>query len=195
MTAAVALALPAVIFAILLLAPDAFSATWRGSRTPTINGILLAPIAAFFVVAFNASVLDLSFALLPAGVCAVIAVLLGLGAAARPMPGALWAAILFLAAYGGGYGFGGLVFADIRFDHGQPQVFQTAVLTHSTSYGRGGTSYHLTLAPFGPVTVPANVRVSSATYAALNPGDVACVTLRPGALKMAWYTTALCPAG
>jgi hypothetical protein len=111
------------------------------------------------------------------------------------MPGGLAAAILFLAVYGAGYGFGGLVFADMRFDHGQSQTFQTTVQSRHESHGRGGTGYHLVLAPFGPVTTPASARVSPAAYAALNIGDVACVTLHPGALKMAWYTAGVCAPG
>jgi hypothetical protein len=191
--AAATLVLPALIFALLLYAPEAFGQTLRGTRTRTVSLVLILPPFILFATALGAGVLDTHYALLPAGVCAAIAVLLGLGAAARPMPGSLVAAIIFLALYGAGYGFGGLVYADVRFDRDPGQLFPARVLGHDVTHGRGGPSYRLMLEPFGPVTRPVGAAVSSETYARLNPGDTACATLHPGALRMAWYRVGLCP--
>jgi hypothetical protein len=186
------LALPAVVFALLLYAPEAFGQTLRGTKTRTVSVVLMLPVFMLFVSALGAGVLDSHYALPPAGVCAAIAVLLGLGAAARPMPGGLVAAIVFLALFGAAYGYGGLVYADIRFDRDPGQLFQAPVSDHHVSHGRGGPSYHVTLAPWGPVTRPVSAVVPSETYARLNPGDTACVVLHPGALRMAWYRVGLC---
>jgi hypothetical protein len=193
--AAAALILPAAVFALLLVSPEAFAQTLRGTRTRTISVILLFPSFMLFVGTLNAGVIDAHFALLPGAVCAVIAVLLGLGAARRPMPGGLVAAIVFLALFGAGYGYGGLVYADTRLDASPGQLFQAQVLARWTSFGRGGETYHLTLAPWGPVSRSLSVITSRATYMALNPGDTACMTLRPGALGMEWYQTGLCNPG
>lgn len=189
------LVLPALVFALLLYAPEAFGQVLRGTKTRTISLVLALPVFMLFVSALNAGVLDSHDALLPAAVCAAIAVLLGLGAATRPMPGGLAAAIIFLALFGAAYGYGGLVYADIRFDHDPGQVLQAQVQDHDVSHGRGGPAYHLTLAPWGPMTTPHRVTVTAQTYGQLNPGDLACVTLHPGALRMAWFRAAACAAG
>jgi hypothetical protein len=193
-----ALAVPALVFAMLLIAPDALGATFRrwGGRAGqrTISPILMLAVVGLFVVGIAAGVVDATLALLPAGVCAVIAVLLGLGAARRPMPGGLVGAVIFLALYGAAYGYGALIFADIRFDRAPAQPFQALVENRYVSRGRNGPAYTLVLAPFGPVTKQVRASVSAASYAALDVGAVACVALHPGALKMAWFTAAACPA-
>jgi hypothetical protein len=192
--AVLTLVVPALVFALLLIAPEAFGQTLRGTRTRTISPILLAPPMVLLATALTSGVLDSRHALLPAAVCAAIAVLLGLGAATRPMPGGLAPAIVFLALFGAAYGYGGLVYADLRFDGEPGQVFRTQVQARSVSHGRGGAGYRLTLAPWGPVSAPVDVGVPERTYAALNPGDTACVTLHPGALRMEWFRAGLCPS-
>jgi len=189
------LAVPAAVFAILLYAPEAFGQVLRGTKTRTVSLVLMLPVFMLFVSGLNAGVLDSHYALLPAAVCAAIAVLLGLGAATRPMPGSLVAAIVYLALFGAGYGYGGLIYADIRFDHDPGQVFQAQVQDHSITHGRGAPTYRLTLAPWGPVATALSVVVPAQAYAQLNPGDLACVTLHPGALRMAWFRTSACAAG
>jgi hypothetical protein len=193
--AVAALITPAVVFALLLAAPEAFGQTLRGSKTRTINLILILPALSLFISALGAGVLDSRLALLPAAICAAIAVLLGLGAAARPMPGSVGIAITFLLAFGGLYGYGGLVFADVRFDTAAPQTFQAVVQSRYTTHGRGTTHHHLVLGPWGPVAGTLTADVPAATYDALNPGDRACVSLHPGALKMEWYAVGPCNSG
>lgn len=197
--AAIAMIAPAIVFALLLISPESFGATFRrwGGRPGqrTISPALILPVVGLLVAATNASVIDTTLAFLPAGVCALIAVLLGFGAASRPMPGGVLAAVLFFVLFGGLYGYGGLIFADVRFDGAQAQSFDAAVQNRYENTGKSTAGLFLVLAPFGPVTRNLTVRVDRAAYTALNIGDEACVAYHPGALKMPWITAAACPAG
>jgi hypothetical protein len=195
--AVAALAVPAIVFALLLTVPEAFGVTFRrwGGRAGqrTISPLLLLSVLGLFVVAIAAGVVDVALALVPAAVCALIAVLLGLGAARRPMPGGLVEAVIFLALFGAAYGYGGLIFADMRFDRGPTQTYQARVENRYVSRGRNGPSYTVVLAPFGPVAKQVRAGVSAPAYAALNVGSLACVALHPGALRMPWFTAGACP--
>jgi hypothetical protein len=187
------LILPLAVLALLLYAPEAFSAPVRGSRTGRrmISPILAFPSMGLLIAALSAHLTDATPALAPAAICAVVVVLLGLGAAARPMPGGVVSAIAFLAVFGGAYGYGAMVYADMRFDGDAAQRFRTEVRDRYETHGRGA-HYHVSLAPFGPLAQPASVSVPYATYSALITGDLACVSLHPGALNMAWYEAAAC---
>ena len=188
------LMLPALVFALLLMAPEAFGRILRGTRIQTISLAPLLPVFALAMSSLQTGRLDIRYALAPTAVCSAIAVLLGLGAASRPMPGGLAATVIFLALFGAAYGYGALMYADVRFDHAVGQMFEAKVQDRNESHARGGPSYRLTLAPWGPVTAPVSATVTAQAYARLNPGDTACVTLYPGALGMAWYRAGLCPA-
>lgn len=186
-----ALVCPALVFAILLAFPWAFGVTSRTGKR-TVNYALILSAMGLAAAGASAHALDLQYALLPAGVCAVIAVMLGIGAAAQPLPGDRWSALLFLVVFGAAYGFGAMVYADVRFDNGPGQVFEAQVQGQHLSYGRHSTYYHLVLAPFGTFAQPFDAYVSHADYQALKTGDVACVTLHPGALRMRWYRAGVC---
>ncbi|MDR3513733.1 MAG: hypothetical protein P4L73_19020 [Caulobacteraceae bacterium] len=188
-----ALVVPALVFAILLVSPPAFAMRDRRGRR-SVNILLLLPVMGLAMAALGSRALDQHYALLPAALCAAIAVLLGIGAAAQPLPGSQLGAVIFLVLFGAGYGYGGMVFADVRFDHSAGQPFQTQVRNRYVSRGRS-TSYHLVLAPWGPLAQPLDAGVPAKTYAALQDGDLACVTLHPGALRMAWYQVAACNPG
>lgn len=186
-----ALVCPALAFAVLLAFPWAFGVTSRTGRR-TVNFGLVFAVMGLAAAGLAGHPMDLQYALLPAGVCALIAVMLGVGAAAQPLPGDRGSAILFLVIYGAAYGFGGMTYADVRFDQDSGQLFQTEVQGEHVSYGRHSTNYHLTLAPFGGFAQPFDAEVPRAVFQALKPGDTACVTLHPGALRMRWYHAGLC---
>jgi hypothetical protein len=189
--AAGALICPALAFALLLMAPQAFGVTTRSGKR-TINYFLIFPAGGLVAVGLGAHPLEQQYAILPAAVCALIAVMLGIGAAAQPLPGGRWSALLFLVLFGGAYGYGGMVFADTRFDHDPGQVYQAQVQRRYSTYSRHGQNYHLVLGPWASFTQPFDAGVSRAAYDALHEGDSACVTLHPGALRMPWYEVHSC---
>lgn len=187
------LAAPTVIFAILLLAPQAFVMTTRRSQIRMLNVFMALPILVMVGVSFGAGVLDVRSAFIPAALCAAITLLLGLGLAARRVPGRLLAGLIFFGLYGAVYGYGAMILADTRLDHADGQAFQSQVLRRYIG-GSRSTTYHLVLAPWGPVAGPDNVTVTSGLYHQVQEGQTVCVTLHPGLLRMPWRTVAVCPA-
>jgi hypothetical protein len=99
--------------------------------------------------------------------------------------------VLLLFGMGCCYGYGVAVLADTELDQSPGEQFRVGVLSGRVSRGRS-TSYHLTLAPWGPRTKPDEVSVSSALYARVQPGSVVCVHRGPGALEISWYVVTLC---
>ena len=98
-------------------------------------------------------------------------------------------ATLFLAvAYGGGV----TAMADALLDRSAPHVFQSEVLQKRISGGRS-TTWYVRLAPWGPRDQPAEVSVHSSFYSSVQPGQIVCVYLYPGALKIPWFEIAHCP--
>jgi hypothetical protein len=190
--APLSLALPAVVFALLLAAPEAFGVTHRrtGRRTPNV-------LPAFSVMGLIISAGHVGFltwrpALTFAGFGAAIALVLGLGLVGKRLPGGIWLSALLWAGFGGAYGYGATVFADTTFDHDPGQIFRAQIEREYVSHSRSSSTPHLVLAPWGPVGRETDISVTNQTYHALAVGDAACVTLRPGALGMAWYRAAVC---
>ncbi|HET7108972.1 MAG TPA: hypothetical protein VFI38_19315 [Candidatus Acidoferrum sp.] len=98
-------------------------------------------------------------------------------------------ATLFLSlAYAGGV----TAMADSLLDHSIPRGFQAEVLQKRISSDRS-TTWYLRLAPWGPQNQPDEVSVSSSLYSSVEPGQLVCVYLHPGALKISWYEVARCP--
>ncbi|HXJ12447.1 MAG TPA: hypothetical protein VNH19_09260, partial [Candidatus Limnocylindrales bacterium] len=97
-------------------------------------------------------------------------------------------ATLFIAvAYGGGV----TAMTDTLLDRSLPRVFQTEVLNKRISSGRS-TTWYLRLAPWGPQAQPAEVSVHSSLYNSVQPGQIVCVSLYPGTLKILWFRVAHC---
>ena len=97
-------------------------------------------------------------------------------------------ATLFIAvAYGGGV----TAVTDTLLDRSLPRVFQTEVLNKRISSGRS-TTWYLRLAPWGPQAQPAEVSVHSSLYNSVQPGQIVCVSLYPGTLKILWFRVAHC---
>jgi hypothetical protein len=98
------------------------------------------------------------------------------------------ATLLLAVAYGGGV----TAMADALLDRSAPQVFQAEVLQKHISSGRS-TTWYLLLAPWGPQDHAADVSVSRSLYSSVQPGQIVCVHLYPGTLKIPWFQIAPCP--
>lgn len=96
------------------------------------------------------------------------------------------------ALIGVGFMFGAIAEADAQLDSTPGQTFQTHVVSMYVSHGRRSTTYSMTLSPWGEETQDNSHDVSSSLYDQLSPGDAACVTLHPGALRLRWYVISTC---
>jgi hypothetical protein len=184
---------PVVLFALLIYAPQAFVMTARRSQTRMLNVLMAGPAFCLVIVAFGAGVLNVKYAFAPASLCAAITLLLGLALAARRLPGSLLAGLVFFGVYGAAYGYGAMIFADTRLDHAEGQPFQSQILQRYIGGGRS-TTYHLVLAPWGPVASQDNLKVTRDLYDQAQVGQTVCLTLHPGLLRMPWRSVAACPA-
>ncbi|WP_125932662.1 hypothetical protein [Hymenobacter glacialis] len=84
------------------------------------------------------------------------------------------------------YGYSASATFNAAFDDTQGQVFSTEVLSKSMSSGKT-TTYHLTVAPWGPFTTETDVQVGSNYYQATRSGDKVRVRLQPGRLGVPWF--------
>jgi hypothetical protein len=190
--APVALVIPPVCFMLMLGAPEAFGITNRRTGRRSLNIIPALSVVGLIAAASHVGVINWRLTLLPAGLCAAMTLLLGLALVGRRLPGGLWLSLVFWACFGGAYGYGAMVFADMRFDQGATQTFPAPVQRQYLSYNRNSTTPHLVLGPWGEVTGETDIAVSRSAYDALGPGQTACVTLHPGRLGMPWFQADVC---
>jgi len=125
---------------------------------------------------------------------ASVALLLGWAAlrSAPPARAGSWltaVAVVLIALCG--YGLGLVALGNTYFDTAPGHDYRVAVLDKYESHGRS-TSYHLTLAPWGPRTGPQRMQVSAALYRAVTRGGDVCVHQGPGALRASWYEVKAC---
>lgn len=133
-------------------------------------------------------------ALLPyIGVGALLAAAMFWGAAQK---NPRMAATLFaLCMLSGLYGWGLAVGVDMAGDATAPQIYSAQVVGGHVSHGKS-TSYYLKLGPWGPfATSYSNVQVTRSEYEGMRPGDVVCVELHAGALRVAWFEMVPCGNG
>ena len=90
-----------------------------------------------------------------------------------------------------GYGYGGGMQVNALLDPSTPQSYRVIVTAKHVSHGRSRT-YHLILAPWGPNVGGQDLMVSYSQYAAVKAGDVVCMLLRSGALRVAWSELGRC---
>jgi hypothetical protein len=102
------------------------------------------------------------------------------------------AAALVLWALTCAYGYGAVVLLDSGLDLAAHNHYKVAVLARHGHRGFRTSSYHLTLAPWGPRSKPSDVRVRRALYARMPPGSTVCVEDGPGALGISWYVVSAC---
>jgi hypothetical protein len=103
-----------------------------------------------------------------------------------------WNATLFVTLGVIAYVCGVLAIADVQLDTSRPDVFRTQVLDARTQESRGGTSYVLTLAPWGPVAESSDIHIPFALYHGLSRGDTVCMSLHRGRLGLPWYDVDVC---
>jgi hypothetical protein len=187
--AALLLAAPAALL-VAAWAPEAFEVRARASKT--LNPLLGAPTGFVLVMGLVHQLVDPTLAIVAGAIGA--ATFLALGYAARGRPGlqSPISMMVLLTLFGGLYGYGALVAANVQFDTSPTTVIQAPVVDKFLTYGRNSTGYHLRLAPWGARTTPNAVDVSHAAYDALGPGDRACVVQHSGALGVAWFTARTC---
>jgi hypothetical protein len=99
--------------------------------------------------------------------------------------------LLGLGLVTGAYAFGVIGEADALLDRSQVTVLRSQVLDKHITYGRAKT-YHLKLAPWGPMSEGGDVSVAQAVYDRLEAGSTACIVLRSGALGMPWFIVLAC---
>ena len=91
------------------------------------------------------------------------------------------------------YGYGAGMQVDALLDGSAPQTYRVHVTAKHVSHGKS-TSYHLSLAPWGPKVNGQDLMVPYSQYAVLKPGDTVCMLLRSGALDVPWSQLGRCDA-
>jgi hypothetical protein len=102
-----------------------------------------------------------------------------------------WWRLSAAALLTGAYAFGALGQANVLLDRSPQSVLRSRITGKHLGNSRIST-YHLTLAPWGPIAEPHDATVSREVYEAAEIDDPACIRLHDGALGMAWFTAAAC---
>ena len=89
------------------------------------------------------------------------------------------------------YAFGTIGEANALLDNSPATVFQSRILDKHIYHGKR-TSYHLKLAPWGPLHETGDINVPSDVYNELEVNKMACVLVRRGALEMPWFSVQAC---
>lgn len=128
------------------------------------------------------------------GVGVLVALLVGLIAAAldRPFSRRVEPAVL-LVLLSLPYGYGASQTLNLVLDGAAPQVLPAKVLDKQSV--RIGTDFrHVRLGPWGPRTEADLIGAGADLFAAVEPGDVVCVTAHSGALALSYMdVSATCP--
>lgn len=102
-----------------------------------------------------------------------------------------WWRLLAAALLTGAYAFGALGQANVLLDRSPQSVLRSRIIDKHPGHDRIA-SYHLTLAPWGPMTAPHDAAVPRDVYDSAEVNDPACIRLHDGALGMAWFTATAC---
>jgi len=97
--------------------------------------------------------------------------------------------ILFMLSFG--YGYAAVMETNAIFDHTPATIYLTTVTRKYVSTGKS-VSYHLVLAPWGPMQGGDNVTVARSFYNSRQVGGPVCILLRSGALSVPWYSVHSC---
>jgi len=114
----------------------------------------------------------------------------GIFSAARKNP-QFWGAMLGMLFIAGAYGFGLAEAADTIPDQAKPASYSATIENKHETNGRS-TSYYLDLGPWGPMQGANSLSVSESTYEGASIGDLICLDLRPGVLRVQWYQAVAC---
>jgi len=102
-----------------------------------------------------------------------------------------WWRLCAAALLTGAYAFGAIGQVNVLLDRAPRSVLRSRIIGKHLGHSRIA-SYHLTLAPWGPMTAPHDATVPRDVYDAAEIGDPACIRLHDGALGMAWFTAVAC---
>jgi hypothetical protein len=102
-----------------------------------------------------------------------------------------WWRLGIAALLTGAYAFGVLGQADVLFDRAPQSVLRSRIIDKHLRHS-GIATYHLTLAPWGPMAEANDASVLHDVYDRAEIDDPACIRLHDGALGMAWFTVAAC---
>lgn len=165
--------------------------TGRNDVRPNIAAALLVPSIALALRAWqDLGILDTS----QASAWIAAAGVLFAGIAWRVTAGGSVSAALAALLPGACYAIGVVLLGNALLDRASGERYRVQVISQHLSRGsRGGTSYFLHLAPWGPRVAPADVRVGHAVYQLAAARHVVCVHERPGALAIRWYLVRACP--
>jgi hypothetical protein len=187
LAAAIALFSLAALLALIVWTPNAFVLTqvrnWNG---PIANFALLVPLGLMLGLGAGYHLVRWEGLELAAAVAAALSVV---GMIWAPRPEATLAPtshIILALLFGAGLGWSGASLINCLFDKSPGQTYQATVEGKYRTYGKGG-HYHLTLAPFGPVSSPGTVDVGYSDWSAASEGSSICVRMRPGLLGFAWW--------
>ena len=175
---------------IALYAPRAFEVTSRGKQVFNFSVGGLAVL--LFLLSFGLDLVDVAAGWVAAGVGAFSGALAAFLATLRQPVAMPKSMVIAMFIIGGVYGIGAFNVADVRFDTGLGTVYRAKVESMAVSDNNRTTSYSVDLAPWGPVTSSGRVDVPWSIYAALSPGDTACMTLHPGRFGARWFTPGVC---
>jgi hypothetical protein len=114
----------------------------------------------------------------------------GIYSSARKNP-QFWGAMLGMLFIAGAYGFGLAEAADTIPDQAKPASYSATIENKHETQGRT-TSYYLDLGPWGPMQGANSLSVSESTYEGASIGDLICLDLRPGVLRVQWYQVVAC---
>lgn len=104
----------------------------------------------------------------------------------------VWTMMIVLAYF---YGTAMTALGNRWLDHGTPTVYQVTAIGKYVHFSRGGgTSYIVTLAPWGPVPKGNEIIVHRSEFDAVEPGrSVICVAAYQGVFGITWGQQAPCP--
>jgi hypothetical protein len=102
-----------------------------------------------------------------------------------------WGAMFSTFFFAGAYGWGLATAADSLSDKSAPASY-TTIVTDKYALHHRGTTYHLTLAPWGPMVDSNDLTVSEDTYDSAGIGRHLCLELHPGVLHVQWYRPVAC---
>jgi hypothetical protein len=162
----------------------------RNQARPHLPSLFILPSFALLLLA----VLDLDLLWPAAAIWPTVVIGLGLFVAARRADPTLRrkrSTALAVLAFALVYGFGAGVHANVLLDRAPQATYTAAVLSKRIRTGKY-TDYVLHLGPWGPQRGDGDITVVRSLYEGIQPGDSVCVHLRPGALRIPWYTVERC---
>jgi len=162
----------------------------RYNPHPNVSTPFLLPGVVLTIEAFRFHTVDWQKLLWVSLLIAVLLLAAGTAADARlrHRKGKLLLTLLFTSAYG----FGTATIGNALFDRSSPISYPTKVLEKHTAHGRSGTTYYLSLAPWGPENQSGEVSVPGSLYSWVATGDAVCVEQHHGAFGIRWFQVEGC---